>query len=257
MSKSKKFPRLKTMIPEEIFVMKSRPTSFRMPYADNSGMDIMKAIQLAKNLMLKFDDISCEPRTDAMMIMSDPERAKDVQAYLDQTGYKLAKQPISDDIENTNMISPLVKFNIKDLDADKRRNEPWQKDNRIKSVKEDSINDTFSINGLNKTNAKRKLYKYLNVDGFTMNKIYSDRSWEPIASIFRLLQKSGISFEVPKSDYIKRPDSNMPTGKRWTTQIDFVNDKQKNDKLFLNIEAGGAGSVQDPLDKYDLVVIIS
>ena len=256
MVRNKKFPKLKSLLSDEFFATKLRPMSFRLPYADNSNMDVMKAIELAKNLMMKFDGISCEPKTDAMMIMSDPERAKDVQAYLDSTGYKLAKQPISDDIENTGMISPLVKFNIKDLDADKRKNVPWQKDNRIKSVKEDST-EPSGIRGLNKTNAKRKLYKILKVDSFTKNKIYSDTSWQPIRAMFKLLQDAGIEYVISKTEYQKNQYSEEPTSKRWSVEISFKNDKQIDSKLYLNIVAGGAGSVQDPLGKYDLVVTLS
>jgi hypothetical protein len=249
------------MVSEEFFATKFRPTSFRVPYVDNIGMDITKAIGLAKNLMLKFDGISCEPKTDAMLIMSDPDRAKDVQSYLNQTGYKLAKQPISDeiqeDIENTNLISPSIKFHTKDLDADKRESKPWQTDNRIRSVKEQDIKKS-SIDGMSKIRAKSYLWEQLKLTEVT-KKFYNDTSWKPISGengIYKKLESMGIDYTITGTRY-RHDNEGVPTSKIWENTLKFKNDKGKEIILYMNIIAAGAGSIQDPLDRYDLTVIIS
>ena len=48
-----------------------------------------------------------------------------------------------------------------------------------------------------------------------------------------------------------------PQGKRWTFEINFTDNTGKPKKIFGNLTAAGAGSVQDPLEKYDITVVLS
>lgn len=129
---------LKSLVPEEMLVTRETPVMYKLMYSDN-GLDMEKGMELAKSLMSKFQGVTCEPKNDLMMIMSCPDRASNVQNYLKQTGYKIAKPTLHDDVEmkedivNVQNISPSQKVHTKDIDLEKGKFDKtkWQKDNRL------------------------------------------------------------------------------------------------------------------------------
>ena len=58
-------------------------------------------------------------------------------------------------------------------------------------------------------------------------------------------------------DEYSKNESGIPSSKTWRFEIDFMNDKGRPTKLFGIIVASGAGSVKDPLDKYDITAYVS
>ena len=48
----------------------------------------------------------------------------------------------------------------------------------------------------------------------------------------------------------------VPVRKIWTFEVKFVNNRDKDDILYGRITAAGAGSVEDPLDRYDVTVTL-
>ena len=116
-----------------------------------------------------------------------------------------------------------------------------------------------SIDGMSKQRAKTLLYKQ--IKPFHINRLYKDDYWEGPKNIWTVFDQLGLNWAIDKSEYQydkgKGARDQMPIRKVWWFTIWFDNDKDKQQKFFGQLTAAGAGSVQDPLDKYDLVVIIS
>lgn len=106
-----------------------------------------------------------------------------------------------------------------------------------------------SIEGM----TKQKALRYVNniLEQFTKG-IHSDDSWKPINAFFKQLSSENIDYVIEKADYTK-DEADNPSGKTWFVEINFVNDKQKEIKLYGKIQACGAGTVSDPLSKYDII----
>lgn len=87
--------------------------------------------------------------------------------------------------------------------------------------------------------------------------LFSDKDWSGVSQIWKAFNAYALNWQITKSDYYKDhndPNAQMPVGKRWTFEIDFTNDKGKPMKLYGSVVAAGAGTVQDPLSRYDIVV---
>ena len=48
-----------------------------------------------------------------------------------------------------------------------------------------------------------------------------------------------------------------PQSKMWEFNIDFIGNDGKPKKIYGNLTAAGAGSVEYPLDKYDISVVLT
>ncbi len=120
-----------------------------------------------------------------------------------------------------------------------------------------------SIDGLSKQRAKTMLYKQ--IKPFHINRLYKDDYWEGPKNVWTVFDQLGLNWAIDKSEYqydktgssMTRDRNPMPVRKVWWFTIWFDNDKGKQQKFFGHLTAAGAGSVEDPLDKYDLVVILS
>ena len=116
-----------------------------------------------------------------------------------------------------------------------------------------------SIDGMSKQRAKTLLYKQ--IKPFHINRLYKDDYWEGPKNVWQTFDRLGLNWAIDKSEYQyekgKGARDQMPIRKVWWFTIWFDNDKAKQQKFFGQLTAAGAGSVEDPLDKYDLVVIIS
>lgn len=80
--------------------------------------------------------------------------------------------------------------------------------------------------------------------------IFTDDAWKPVNTVFTILRDNGIKCNITSSEYQK--ENGIPIRKIWAFNITFINDKQRPIILHGRIVAAGAGSVQDPLDKYDV-----
>jgi len=116
------------------------------------------------------------------------------------------------------------------------------------------------LDGMRKQKATNYLYKL--TQRYTRG-IYSDQSWVGINRIFDVLRKEGIPFTLTDEEYIIPREyapgpyhrQQMPTSKTWTFEIPFTNQRGRPDTIYGTITAAGAGSVDDPLDKYDITAI--
>lgn len=85
--------------------------------------------------------------------------------------------------------------------------------------------------------------------------IHSDDSWKPVNQFFNILRNNNINYTINDAQYEKN-DKGVPTRKVWKFQIEFLTDKATEGKINGHLTAHGAGSVNDPLDRYDITVIL-
>lgn len=101
--------------------------------------------------------------------------------------------------------------------------------------------------------SKQKALKYVNnmLEQYTKG-YHKDDSWKPINNFFKQLGFENINYEIDETKYQQNKDGN-PESKYWYVTITFINDKQKEIKLFGKIQASGAGTVNEPLSSYDVI----
>lgn len=110
------------------------------------------------------------------------------------------------------------------------------------------------LTGYTKNKVKNYLQKIF--EKYTHNKMYRDNNWAPVHDLLNELRVLNIDVEIVKTEYMKNDDG-TPISKRWDICVSFINDKGKEIKLYGPIVASGAGSIKEPLDRYDLVVYVS
>ncbi len=125
----------------------------------------------------------------------------------------------------------------------------------MKSYDASSQTEHF-INGQSNQVAAKRVNKLLSV---LSKGIFSDNSWEAIRRIFSKLKEAGLEVDLIKTAYGGHAESQsgMPTFKQWDISIPFINNKGKKVNLVGKIIAHGAGSIEDPLDKYDITAYVT
>lgn len=122
-------------------------------------------------------------------------------------------------------------------------------------IKEESVDQKSPIDGKSKPSVVNWLRKSIDpiVSGF-----FTDNSWAPIQNVREFMGKNNIDFSIISSEYKKYQDgSHLNDAKQWKFEIKFVNNKQKLSVINGIITAHGAGSVSDPLSRYDVTVVMS
>jgi hypothetical protein len=117
-----------------------------------------------------------------------------------------------------------------------------------------TILGTSSLDGMNRRQAARKVSEVLkrHTKGF-----FRDESWMPVNATWKALTDEGIDWTLEKSFYNSDSQTRVPTSKTWEFWVDFQNEKGRPMKLYGVIVAAGAGSVEDPLSRYDIVAYVS
>ena len=110
-----------------------------------------------------------------------------------------------------------------------------------------------ALDGFSKVKAKNHVNQIMsrNTKGF-----FTDEYWKPINEIFSELNNANITYYMEKAEY-QQNEKGTPIAKRWVVKIPFMNDKGKESVLYGSIVASGAGSVEDPLSRYDVVAYVS
>ena len=109
-----------------------------------------------------------------------------------------------------------------------------------------------SLDGMNRKKAANRVNTILaaNTKGF-----FSDESWEGVNKVWQALTDAGIDWTMLSSSYYHNSEG-VPSGKTWKFNIDFLNDKSKPAILYGIMTASGAGSVVNPLERYDLTAYV-
>jgi hypothetical protein len=116
-----------------------------------------------------------------------------------------------------------------------------------------SIMAETSLDGMSKDTAKRHVNQLL---AHYTKGLFSDESWKPINDIWKALTSAQIDWTLMDNKYLHN-ESGRPSGKTWSFNIKFITNKGRPAVLYGVVTASGAGSVEDPLEKYDLVAYMS
>ena len=100
--------------------------------------------------------------------------------------------------------------------------------------------------------SKRKLVNLVNhtITKAKLNGFFRDQYWQPIQRLWKEFEKAGIPVGITKSDYEK--ERGVPVRKVWLFEVEFTNERGRPDKVYGRVVAAGAGSVDDPLETYDV-----
>jgi len=108
------------------------------------------------------------------------------------------------------------------------------------------------LDGKSKQTAKRIVNRLI---GSVSRGIFSDESWQGIQRVWKALEKADIPSYVTSAEY-RHNDQGVPNGKVWTFEIPFLNNRGRENKLYGTVVAGGAGSIDEPLSRYDVVAYV-
>jgi hypothetical protein len=124
----------------------------------------------------------------------------------------------------------------------------------IRIAKSMMAGDVNTLNGISNQAAKRYVNRILSehTKGF-----FHDQSWEGVHRVWKALDDNGIDWTMTGNEYQKDSPSGIPTRKQWKFEVHFVNNNGRPVTLYGVLVASGAGSVEDPLEKYDLTAYVS
>lgn len=113
----------------------------------------------------------------------------------------------------------------------------------------------MGIDGLSKARVKTLIYK--ETKKWTYNKLYKDQYWQGPQGIWDTFDKLDLNWQIDSADYKNYNNKGgMPDNKEWKFTIMWDNDKGKYMKQSGMVTASGAGTVDDPLGKYDLNLVL-
>ena len=110
-----------------------------------------------------------------------------------------------------------------------------------------------SVKGMAKPKVKRILNKIMDKHS---KGLFKDQGWNPIMAMFKDFDKiKDMTWYVDKSEYIK--EKGVPTAKKWDLRFNWIGKGDRDQKMYGIVTAHGAGSVKDPLEKYDISAYVS
>jgi hypothetical protein len=95
---------------------------------------------------------------------------------------------------------------------------------------------------------------YQNINEYTKS-IYNDNYWQGPQQVWAALDRMGVGWSISDTNYIH--DAGKPVGKRWKFVVEAKTETGRPITAWGVLTASGAGSVEDPLDKYDITVVLS
>lgn len=104
------------------------------------------------------------------------------------------------------------------------------------------------------TPAKLKSQMYSVISKF--NSIYKDNSWQEIQKLMKSLSNILPNLNVIEAKYTHN-DEGTSNGKKWFYVGAIEDNKKKKWAVMINVTAHGAGSVADPLDRYDITAVVN
>ena len=111
------------------------------------------------------------------------------------------------------------------------------------------------LDGKNNQSARNFVNKILSAHskGF-----FSDEDWGEIHKIWNAMNAAGLDWNTTDNKYIKDPTRpmDMPISKEWRFEVRFTNNNQRPTILYGVATAHGAGSVEDPLGRYDITAYV-
>lgn len=83
--------------------------------------------------------------------------------------------------------------------------------------------------------------------------LHSDDCWSPVYASWDVIREAGFDLNITGATYQDKDDDGIPTSKVWTFEIDMGSKKP----IYGILTAHGAGTVEDPLCKYDISAYVS
>lgn len=112
---------------------------------------------------------------------------------------------------------------------------------------------TITSHGMSKAKLKSTIYKMI---GDATKKIYSDQYWNGVKKIWDVLDALELDWYIHKTEYkTYNKENKMPDAKEWRFQMKWFDNKGKSQTIGGIVTAHGAGSVEDPLDRYDVTIV--
>lgn len=99
-------------------------------------------------------------------------------------------------------------------------------------------------------NMANKIIQSAKLSGF-----FHDSSWAPVQRIWKALTDKGIDWELEKNWYDKDERGN-PSTKTWTFRITWKDKAGRPQVGHGRVVASGGGSVDEPLDRYDVTAYV-
>ena len=109
-----------------------------------------------------------------------------------------------------------------------------------------------SLNGMTNIQARRNVNQLL--EHYTKG-LFRDDNWEAVDRIWKAMTAGQLDWTMTGAEYY-HVDKGMPRGKIWKFEVRFVNKNGRPTTLHGMVTAAGAGSVDDPLDRYDLTAYV-
>jgi len=109
--------------------------------------------------------------------------------------------------------------------------------------------------GISRQRLKTQIYKAI---APITKQFYSDDSWQGVSQVWKAFDNLGLDWNMTEAYYGSgQYDKTMPPQRKtWKFEIRFTNPKGKQNVMYGALVAAGAGSVKDPLDRYDITVNI-
>ena len=86
--------------------------------------------------------------------------------------------------------------------------------------------------------------------------MFSDDSWQGVQQIWNAFSEAGLDWDIVDSNYYPTNDGHPMGGKIWNIVVNFINNKGKATTLHGTVTAAGAGTVEDPLSRYDITAYV-
>ena len=81
---------------------------------------------------------------------------------------------------------------------------------------------------------------------------FRDDDWRAVRRVWKALDDLELDWVMTDNKY-KHDDEGRPNAKEWKFEVYFLNERGKKHKLYGIVIASGAGSIEDPLAKYDII----
>lgn len=116
-----------------------------------------------------------------------------------------------------------------------------------------AFNDENSLDGMSNAKARREVQNVLRRN--TPRGILRDEYWKGPQQVWKSLDAAAFDWVITDNFYTK--EDGVPVRKTWKFEIYFTNDKGRKTTIYGTLIASGAGSVDDPLEAYDVIVTAS
>jgi hypothetical protein len=116
-----------------------------------------------------------------------------------------------------------------------------------------SENTGLALDGMSNEKARKVVRDY--IQPFTRG-VFSDTYWQPVTAMFNAMSKANINWVLQKTAY-SHGNEGETTGKDWKFEVYFTNKNGRHTTLYGHIRAAWCGSVADPSERYDLVVMLN